>query len=79
MSVSLGSLLGVTRPTPQGRTLEKLQILKTIQYIRTINNVNNYSPDQDDLTTASLFPPLGDAPGPGGPWSAAWPWPVSRD
>ena len=79
MSVSLGSLLGVTRPTPQGRTQEKLQILKTIQYIRAIKKVNKPSPDQDDLTTASLFPPLGDAPGPGGPWSAAWPWPVSRD
>ena len=71
MSVSLGSLLGVTRPTPQGRTQEKLQIMKTFNFILTIKKVNKPSPDQDDLTTVSAFPPLGDAPGPGGPWSAA--------
>ena len=71
MSVSLGSLLGVTRPTPQGRTQEKLQIIKTFNFIHTIKKVNKPSPDQDDLTTVSAFPPLGDAPGPGGPWSAA--------
>ena len=41
MSVSLGSLLGVTRPTPQGRTQEKLQILKTIPYIRAIKKLQN--------------------------------------
>ena len=68
MSVSLGSLLGVTRPTPQGRTQEKLQILKTIQNIRAINKVNNYSPDQDDLTILhSYFPRLVTPLVPAGP------------